>query len=175
MKSDISIYVSRCTTCQQVKADHRKTAGFSQPLEIPNWKWDLFPNSFEECYSIWTKGKASSQILGPFSITERIDTLAYRVALLEKLTGVHNVSHVSHLHKVVRDPSMTISTTQLEELDVEPDLTTERRPLRMVDKDTKQLRRKSVSLVKVQWSSDARDCTWEIEESIRASNPELFT
>ena len=27
MKRDISIYVSRCATCQKVKADHQKTAG----------------------------------------------------------------------------------------------------------------------------------------------------
>ena len=38
----------------------------------------------------------------------------------------------------------------------------------------KQLRRKSVNLVKVQWSTDDRDCTWEMEESMRASNQELF-
>lgn len=28
MKRDVSIYMSRCTTCQQVKDDHQKTAGF---------------------------------------------------------------------------------------------------------------------------------------------------
>ena len=46
MKRDISTYVSRCTTCQQVKADHRKTAGLLQPLEIPNWKWDQISMDF---------------------------------------------------------------------------------------------------------------------------------
>ena len=69
---------------------------------------------------------------------------------------------------------MTIPIAQLDEVDIEPDLTIERRPLRIVDRDTKQLRRKTVSLVKVQLSPDDRDCTWETEESIRDSNPELF-
>lgn len=46
MKRDISTYVSRCTTCQQVKADHRKTAGLLQPLEIPNWKRDQISMDF---------------------------------------------------------------------------------------------------------------------------------
>ena len=120
------------------------------------------------------RGKLAPRFVGPFTITERIGTLAYRVALPEKFEGVHNVFHVSHLRKVVHDPSMTIPIAQLDEVDIEPDLTIERRPLRIVDRDTKQLRRKTVSLVKVQWSPDDRDCTWETEESIRDSNPELF-
>lgn len=46
MKREVSIYVSRCTTCQQVKADNRKTAGLLQPLEIPIWKWDQVSMDF---------------------------------------------------------------------------------------------------------------------------------
>src|SRR5574338_629675 len=40
MRRDISIFVSRCATYQQVKADHQKTTGLLQPLEIPYWKWE---------------------------------------------------------------------------------------------------------------------------------------
>ena len=82
--------------------------------------------------------------------------------------------HVSHLRKFIRDPSVVIPAAQFEDLEVEPNLTIERRPLRIVDRSTKQLRRKQVDLVKIQWSDDDRDCTWETEDSIRASNPELF-
>ena len=46
MKGDISLYVSRSANCQQVKADHQKTAGLLQPLEIPNWKWDQISMDF---------------------------------------------------------------------------------------------------------------------------------
>ena len=46
MKRDISIFVSRCATCQQVKADHQKTPGLLQPLEIPNWKWEQVSMDF---------------------------------------------------------------------------------------------------------------------------------
>ena len=38
MKRDISLYVSRCPTCQLVKSDQQKLAGLLQPLEIPGWK-----------------------------------------------------------------------------------------------------------------------------------------
>ena len=57
------------------------------------------------------KGKLAPRFVGPFEITEGVGTLAYRVALPEKFAGVHNVFHVSHLRKVVHDPSMTIPTT----------------------------------------------------------------
>jgi hypothetical protein len=40
MKREIAQYVLECTTCQQVKVDHKKTAGPLQPLEIPTWKWE---------------------------------------------------------------------------------------------------------------------------------------
>ena len=120
------------------------------------------------------RGKLAPRFVGPFTIIERIGRLAYRVALPEKFEGVHNVFHVSHLRKVMRDPSMTIPIAQLDEVDIEPDLTIERRPLRIVDRETRQLRRKSINLVKVQWSADERDCTWETEDSIRDSNPELL-
>ena len=120
------------------------------------------------------KGKLAPRFVGPFRITERIGPVAYRVELPEKLAGVHDVFHVSHLRKFIRDPSVVIPAAQFEDLEVEPNLTIERRPLRIVDRSTKQLRRKQVDLVKIQWSDDDRDCTWETEDSIRASNPELF-
>lgn len=100
--------------------------------------------------------------------------MAYRVDLPEKHEGVHNVFHVSHLRKFIRDPSVVIPTAQFEDFDVELNLTIQRRPLRIVNRSTKQLRRKFVNMVKVQWSGDERDCPWETEDRIRASNPELL-
>ena len=35
MKRDIAEFVSRCLTCQQVKAEHQKPAGLLQSLPIP--------------------------------------------------------------------------------------------------------------------------------------------
>ena len=35
MKKDISDYVAKCLTCQQVKIEHQRPAGKIQPLEIP--------------------------------------------------------------------------------------------------------------------------------------------
>jgi hypothetical protein len=40
MKREIAAFVARCDICQQVKAEHQRTAGLLQPLQIPEWKWD---------------------------------------------------------------------------------------------------------------------------------------
>ena len=46
MKRDIVKYVTRCMTCQQVKAEHQKPAGTLQPLPIPEWKWEHITMDF---------------------------------------------------------------------------------------------------------------------------------
>ena len=40
MKKHIAQYVSKCLTCQQVKAEHRRPSGPLQSLPIPEWKWE---------------------------------------------------------------------------------------------------------------------------------------
>ena len=87
--------------------------------------------------------------VGPFQIIERIGKLAYKIELLGSFVGVHNVFHVSHLLKYVHDPEFTIPQTELEDLVVEPDLTFIRQPIRVVARDEKRLRNKTVKLVKV--------------------------
>ena len=69
---------------------------------------------------------------------------------------------------------MTISPDLLEDIEVEPEVVGNCRPMRIVGNVMKQLRRKAVKLVKVQWGDDEEDRTWEIEENIRRKYPELF-
>jgi hypothetical protein len=40
MKRDVTEYVALCDTCQRVKAELQRSAGFLQPLKIPEWKWE---------------------------------------------------------------------------------------------------------------------------------------
>ena len=47
--------------------------------------------------------------------------------------------------------------------------------MRIVEHGTKKLRNKVVKLVRVQWGNDPAESTWEPEEKIRASHPELFS
>lgn len=41
MKKDISEYVNKCLTYQQVKLEHQLPSGLTQQLSLPKWKWDL--------------------------------------------------------------------------------------------------------------------------------------
>ena len=46
MKKEITDFISRCLTCQQVKAEHQKAVGKIHPLPIPVWKWDKINMDF---------------------------------------------------------------------------------------------------------------------------------
>ena len=46
MKKDIFEYVSKCLTCQQVKAEHQVPSSLLNPLPIPEWKWDNITMDF---------------------------------------------------------------------------------------------------------------------------------
>ena len=46
MKKEIADFVSKCLTCQQVKAEHQKPVRKIQPLPIPVWIWDKINMDF---------------------------------------------------------------------------------------------------------------------------------
>ena len=50
----------------------------------------------------------------------------------------------------------------------------EKEPVGILAKEEKKLRSKTLKLVKVQWSVDPNDCTWELEDKIRMDYPKLF-
>lgn len=119
-------------------------------------------------------GKLAPRFVRPFSIIKRIGKLAYRVELPNSLAGVHDIFYISHLRKCIRDPETAIASIVLTDLVVEPNLTIVRKPVRIVTRDEKRLRNKTVRLIKVQWSDDERDCTWETDSRIRDDYPDLF-
>ena len=61
MKRDVIEYMSKCLTCQQVKAKHQVPTGLLNPLPIPQWKWDNitmdfvsgFPLTQQKHDSVW--------------------------------------------------------------------------------------------------------------------------
>ena len=46
MKREIAEWVSKCYTCQRVKAEHQRPSGLIQPLKIPEWKWENIAMDF---------------------------------------------------------------------------------------------------------------------------------
>jgi hypothetical protein len=77
------------------------------------------------------------------------------------LAGVHDVFHISQLHKCVHDPSHVIN---YEPLDIQHNLTYEELPVQVLDRKEQQLRTKSIPLVKILWwNHDVEEASWELE------------
>ena len=118
------------------------------------------------------KEKFSPRFIGPFEILERIGKVAYRIALSPDLASVHNVFHVSMLKKYVSDPSHILSQ---EPMEIHEDLTYEEKPIKIIDRQEKILRKKIIPLVKVVWKNQKiEEATWEREDDMRIQHPELF-
>jgi hypothetical protein len=46
MKKEIVEFVSKCLTCQKIKAEHQRPSGPFQPLDIPEWKCEFIAMDF---------------------------------------------------------------------------------------------------------------------------------
>ena len=116
--------------------------------------------------------KLSPRYLGPYQILKRIGSSAYQIALPPHLSNLHDVFHVSQLRKYLPDPSHII---QEERIAVDENLTYRPRPIVILDKDVKQLRNKTIPLVKVGWESlTMEEATWEWADDMRQKYPQLF-
>ncbi|KAL5540174.1 hypothetical protein UlMin_045925 [Ulmus minor] len=112
------------------------------------------------------KGKLSPRFIGPFEILKRVGKVAYQLALPPSLSAVHNVFHVSMLKKYVSDPSHVLQEAPVE---IDEKLSYEERPVRILDRKTKELRNKIVALVKVLWRNHAvEEATWEREDEMQS-------
>ncbi|XP_060968590.1 uncharacterized protein LOC133036115 [Cannabis sativa] len=105
------------------------------------------------------RGKQSPRFIGLFEILDRVEQVAYRLALPVLLAETHNVFHVSMLRKHVSDPSHMLT---YERMELKQDLSYEVRPVHIIERETKELKSKSILLVKVLWSKCLeREATWE--------------
>ncbi|XP_066323166.1 uncharacterized protein [Miscanthus floridulus] len=118
------------------------------------------------------KGKLAPRYVGPFKVLKRCGEVAYQLELLENLSGVHDVFHVSQLKKCLRVPEEHIP---LEELAVKDDLTYQKFPIKIMDIAEKVTRGRTIRMCKVQWNrySEA-EATWEREDELRKTYPQLF-
>ncbi|KAK6145547.1 hypothetical protein DH2020_022367 [Rehmannia glutinosa] len=117
--------------------------------------------------------KLSTRYVGLYKILQRIGKLAYRLELPAPYAGMHDVFHVSRLKKYQPDPEhiITQDTPPL----MENQSYTER-PIRIIDQQIRQLRKREIPMVKVVWQNHNQDedATWEMEEDMRNQYPELF-
>ncbi|XP_060964107.1 uncharacterized protein LOC133033411 [Cannabis sativa] len=118
------------------------------------------------------KSKLLPKFTGPFEILEKVKLVAYHLVLPPDLSSVHNVFHVSMLRKYVSDPTHVLS---YETLELQPDLSYEKKPVQILDKKAKILRKKIIALVKVLLRNNkVAEATSELEYDMRAEYLELF-
>ncbi|KAK8976607.1 hypothetical protein V6N11_057207 [Hibiscus sabdariffa] len=112
MKKDISDYVARCLTCQQVKAEHQHPSGLLQPIKIPEWKWERITMDFVTGLPLTPSKKDSVWV-----IVDRLTKSAHFIPVrtnypVDKLAKLY-ISEIVRLHGVPlsiisdRDPKFT--------------------------------------------------------------------
>ncbi|GJY04704.1 putative reverse transcriptase domain-containing protein [Tanacetum coccineum] len=96
---------------------------------------------------LWAeKGKLAPKFVGPFEITKRIGSVAYRLRLPQELNGVHDTFHVSNLKNCLVDPTLQIP---LEEIQVDAKLNFVEEPVEILKREFKKLKRSRIAIVKI--------------------------
>ncbi|GJW80863.1 hypothetical protein Tco_0144838 [Tanacetum coccineum] len=99
--------------------------------------------------------------------------MAYKLELPEELRNVHNTFHVSNLKKCLSDESLVIP---MKELRLDDKLNFVEEPVKIMDREVKQLKQSRIPIVKVRWNSKrGPNFIWEREDQIRAKYPHLFS
>ena len=102
-----------------------------------------------------------------------VGKVAYELALPPQYQDVHNVFHVSLLKMYNPDANHLIES---EPVEIQADLSYEEQPVQILDRQERNLRKKSVSLVKVLWENPkVEEATWELESEMRNQYPQLFS
>ncbi|GKC83114.1 hypothetical protein Tco_1138831 [Tanacetum coccineum] len=106
-------------------------------------------------------------------VLAKVGTVAYKLELPQQLSQVHNTFHVSNLKKGLSDESLVIP---LEELRVDDKLHFVEEPVEVMDRETKQLKRSRIPIIKVRWNSKrGPEFTWERKDQFKQKYPHLFT
>ncbi|KAA3469910.1 reverse transcriptase [Gossypium australe] len=124
-------------------------------LKVPLWKKIL---------RFGSKGKLSPRFITPYEIIERIGPVAYQLDL---------PSELEMIHKYRSNPSHVI---YLKEIKILPDMTYSEQLIRILAREVKELRNKSIALVKVLWQQrGVEEATWEPEKAMRKEYSNLFS
>ena len=112
MKRDVTEYVSKCLTCQQVKAEHQVPIGLLNPIPIPQWKWDNITMDFVSGFSL-TQQKHDSVWVIVDRLTKSAHFIPVRIDYsMDRLAELY-VDEIVRLHGVPlsivsdRDPRFT--------------------------------------------------------------------
>src|SRR3954470_21231125 len=112
MKRHVAEMISRCLTCQKIKAEHKSPAGKLQSLEIPVWKWDhitmdfvtALPKSAKGHDSVWVIVDRLTKVARFLPVRSTFKVEQYSRIYMREIVRVHGVplSIISD-----RDPKFT--------------------------------------------------------------------
>ncbi|GJY17871.1 putative reverse transcriptase domain-containing protein [Tanacetum coccineum] len=127
---------------QKSYADKRR-----KPLEFSAGDYVLLKVSpWKGVVRFGKKRKLAPRFVGLFEIVEKVGPVAYRLDLLEELSGVHDTFHVSNLKKRLADPTLKVT---LDEIRVDAKLNF----VEILEREFKKLKRSRIAIVKVRWNS----------------------
>jgi hypothetical protein len=106
-------------------------------------------------------------------VLKRVRAVAYRLELLEEMSDIHLVFHVSQLRRCLK--VLDEKRVSVETIDLQPDLRYQEVPVKISDIVVKRTRTSEVQVCRVQWSKHGvEEATWEREDALRKEFPHLF-
>jgi hypothetical protein len=108
------------------------------------------------------KENLATRYIGPYPILDKYGPTSYQVELPAKLSGVHNVFHVSQLKRCLKPPTgVVIEDT----VPLEPGLTYKANPIKILEQQDRVTRNKTTRFYKIQWNEHSEDVAmWERED-----------
>jgi hypothetical protein len=105
------------------------------------------------------KGKLTRRYIGLYPIIGKYGPTSYQVELPARLSGVHNVFHVSQLKRCLKPlTDMVIGDT----IPLEPDLMYNAHPIKVLDQQDRVMRNKTTRFYNFQWNDHSEDeVMWE--------------
>nr|GEW27084.1 putative reverse transcriptase domain-containing protein [Tanacetum cinerariifolium] len=110
------------------------------------------------------RGKLNPRYIGPFTILDKVRTIAYRLELPQQVSKVHNTFHVSILKKCLFDESLVIPLDKIQTDDKHHFV---EEAVEIIDRKVKWLNQSHIPIVKVRWNpKKGPEFTWEREDQL---------
>jgi hypothetical protein len=108
------------------------------------------------------KGKLAPHYLGLYPIIDKYGPMSYQVELPARLSGVHNVFHISQLKRCSKPPAEVVIE---DTIPLELDLTYKTHHIKVHGQQDQVTHNKTTWFYKIQWNEHFEDgATWEHEE-----------
>jgi hypothetical protein len=118
------------------------------------------------------KGKLAPRYIGPYPIIDKYGPMSYQVELPPKLSGDHNVFHVSQLKRCLKPLTYVVIE---DTIPLKPNLTYKAYPIKILDQQDQVTHNKTTQFYKIQWNEHSKDeATWERQDFLRANYLEFL-